>query len=68
MRSNEFGRYRARILSLIRSSHGIVTTTEIASKFKLSWNTAERYLMELALESRVVRVKKAGVNLWVLKK
>ena len=32
-----------------------------------AWNTAEKHLLELALEGRVLRLKKAGVNLWVLK-
>jgi len=45
----------------------VVTTSEIAEHFKVSWNTAEKYLLELALEGKVVRLKKAGVNLWVLK-
>jgi hypothetical protein len=33
----------------------------------LSWNTAEKRLLELALENKVEKIKKAGVNLWVLK-
>ena len=45
----------------------VVTTTEIANEFKISWNTAERYLLELALDNKFKRIKKAGVNLWVLK-
>ena len=46
---------------------GVVTTTEIANEFEISWNTAERYLLELALDNKFKRIKKAGVNLWVLK-
>ena len=68
MRKSESVRYRAKILSLIRNNLGVVTTTEVASAFKMSWNTAEKYLLELALDNHVVRVKKAGVNLWVLKR
>jgi len=45
----------------------IVTSSEIAKKLKISWNTAEKYLLELALEGRVERIKKLGVNLWVEK-
>jgi len=45
----------------------IVTSSEIAKKLKISWNTAEKYLLELALEGRVERIKKLGVNLWVKK-
>jgi len=68
MRKSESARYRAKILSLIKSNLGVVTTTEVAAQFKISWNTAEKYLLELALDNQVVRVKKAGVNLWVLKR
>ena len=46
---------------------GVVTTTETANEFEISWNTAERYLLELALDNKFKRIKKAGVNLWVLK-
>mgnify|MGYP001573030168 FL=1 len=45
----------------------VVTTAEIAKHFDISWNTAERYLLELALDNRLERIKKAGVNLWILK-
>ncbi len=68
MRRSESVRYRAKVLSLIRNNLGVVTTTEVAAQFKISWNTAEKYLLELALENQVLRVKKAGVNLWVLKR
>jgi predicted HTH transcriptional regulator len=45
----------------------VVTTSEIASKFKISWNTAEKYLLELTLEGKISRLKKQGVNLWIVK-
>ena len=45
----------------------IVTSSEIAEKVGVSWNTAERYLLELLVSGKVERIKKAGVNLWVLK-
>jgi len=45
----------------------VVTTTEIANKFEVSWNTAEKYLLEMTLDDKFKRIKKAGVNLWVLK-
>ena len=45
----------------------VITTSEIAEFLKVSWNTAEKYLLELALSGKIIRVKKAGVNLWVLK-
>jgi len=69
MKKNEFSRFRARILNFIKSfPAGIVTTTEIASEFKLSWNTAEKYMLELFIENQVQRIKKTGVNLWVTKR
>ena len=68
MKKNEFIKYRARILSLIKSGPGVVTTTEVSEEFEMSWNTAEKYLLELALENQVQRIKKAGVNLWVIRK
>lgn len=45
----------------------IVTTAEIAKEFKISWNTAEKYLLELTLDNKFKRIKKTGVNLWVIK-
>ena len=45
----------------------VITTAEIANEFKISWNTAEKYLLELTLDNKFKRIKKAGVNLWVLK-
>ena len=46
---------------------GVITTAEISTEFKISWNTAEKYLLELTLDGKFRRIKKAGVNLWVLK-
>lgn len=43
----------------------VVTTAEIASSLHISWNTAEKYLLELALENKLERMKKVGVNLWI---
>jgi len=45
----------------------VVTTSEIANYLKISWNTSEKHLLELALDNKLLRLKKAGVNLWVLK-
>ncbi|MBS3131414.1 hypothetical protein J4212_03195 [Candidatus Woesearchaeota archaeon] len=44
----------------------VVTTAEIATHYEISWNTAEKYLLELTLDGKFRRIKKAGVNLWVL--
>jgi ribosomal protein S25 len=54
------------VLETTRKSR-VVTTSEIANKFGISWNTAEKYLLELALDNKVERMKKAGVNLWVIR-
>ena len=54
------------ILNFARKD-GVITTAEIAKHFDISWNTAEKYLLELTLDNKFKRIKKAGVNLWVLK-
>lgn len=54
------------ILNFLKKSK-IVTSSELADFLKISWNTADKYLLELALEKKVERIKKKGVNLWVLK-
>ena len=45
----------------------VITSSELAGHLEVSWNTAEKYLMELALQNKVERIKKAGVNLWMIK-
>ena len=55
-----------KILELIEKNR-VITTSELAENLKVSWNTAEKYLLELALEGKVIRIKKVGVNLWLLK-
>ena len=54
------------ILKFIKKKR-VVTTSEIASYFHVSWNTAEKYMLELTIQGKVIRLKKAGVNLWILK-
>lgn len=60
------GEFSKNIIKLIKAE-GVVTTSEIAGKLKVSWNTAEKYLLELTLENKVRRARKAGVNLWLLR-
>ena len=55
-----------KILKFIEKNR-VITTSELAEHFKISWNTAEKYLLEMALDNKVTRLKKAGVNLWILK-
>ena len=45
----------------------VITTSELAKFLKVSWNTSEKYLLELAVEGKVLKIKKEGVNLWLLK-
>lgn len=54
------------IIKLIKKKK-IVTSSEIAGELKISWNTAEKYLLELVIEGKIDKIKKAGVNLWMLK-
>jgi predicted HTH transcriptional regulator len=45
----------------------VITSSELAKFLEVSWNTAQAYLMDLALDDKIVRIKKEGVNLWILK-
>jgi len=45
----------------------VITSSELAKVLGVSWNTSEKYLLELALAGDIIRVKKEGVNLWLLK-
>jgi len=54
------------ILKLLKDRR-VITSSELAEQLKISWNTADKWLLELALENKVERIKKSGVNLWLLK-
>jgi Mn-dependent DtxR family transcriptional regulator len=54
------------ILKIIKKER-VVTSSEIANFLKISWNTAEKYLLELVIEGKVEKIKKLGVNLWILR-
>ncbi len=54
-----------RILKLLREKR-VVTSSELAKFLGVSWNTAEKYLLELVIENKIIRIKKDGVNLWLL--
>lgn len=56
---------RNKILKFLKEQK-VVTSSEIAKLLEISWNTGQAYLMELALERKIIRIKKEGVNLWVL--
>jgi len=55
-----------KILKLLKEKR-VITSSELASFLQISWNTADKWLLELALEEKVERMKKTGVNLWMLK-
>ncbi len=54
-----------KILNLLRKER-VVTSSELAKHLKISWNTAEKYLLELVIADKIIKIKKQGVNLWVI--
>ncbi len=58
--------HKKKILDFIKKKK-VVTSSEVAKYLKISWNTAEKYLLELIIEGKVKKIKKEGVNLWMLK-
>lgn len=64
-KSNKDAFYK-KMLKFIESRGKVVTTSEISEGFGISWNTAEKYLLELVIDAKITRLKKGGVNLWVL--
>ncbi len=55
-----------KILQYLREKK-VVTSSELAKLLGVSWNTAEKYLLELGMDNKVIKLKKEGVNLWMLK-
>lgn len=65
--SNDKSRYKKQILKVLKEKfNGISTTSELADDIGISWNTAEKYLLELTLDGHIQRLKKTGVNLWII--
>lgn len=58
--------HKENISKLIRKEK-VVTSSEIANHLGISWNTAERYLLELVIDGKIDKIKKAGVNLWMVR-
>lgn len=58
--------HKKEIINLIKREK-VVTSSEVAEHLKISWNTAEKHLLELIIENKVIKIKKLGVNLWMLK-
>jgi len=57
---------RKKVIGLFREKK-VITSSELAKFLGVSWNTAEKYLLELGMENKVIKIKKQGVNLWMLK-
>lgn len=57
---------KKRILAFVRKEK-VITSSELAKHLEISWNTAEKYLVELIIDGKVIKIKKLGVNLWMLK-
>lgn len=55
-----------KIIDFIKKER-VVTSSEIAKNLGVSWNTAEKYLLELVIEKKIIKIKKLGVNLWLIK-
>jgi len=55
------------ILNFIKGER-VITSSELAKHLKVSWNTAEKKLLELVIDGKVEKIKKLGVNLWIIKK
>lgn len=45
----------------------VITSSELANHLHISWNTAEKYLLELLIDGEVEKFKKSGVNIWLPK-
>ena len=58
--------HKEKIIKLIKKER-VVTSSEIAGGLKISWNTAEKYLLELVIDGKIEKIKKMGVNLWLLR-
>lgn len=58
--------HNRKILELIGKEE-VITSSEAAKALDVSWNTADKYLLELVLEGKIKRIKKEGVNLWIRK-
>ncbi len=57
---------KKRILRFLREKR-VITSSELAKFLGVSWNTGEKYLLELGMDNKIIKIKKKGVNLWMLK-
>lgn len=59
--------HKKKILEFLKRER-VITSSELAKYIHVSWNTAEKYLLELVIEGYIEKIKKQGVNLWIEKK
>jgi Mn-dependent DtxR family transcriptional regulator len=59
-------KHNKEIISFVKEKR-VITSSELAKHLNISWNTAEKYLLELAVEGLVEKLKKERVNLWFVK-
>ena len=57
---------KKRILEFLREKR-VITSSELAEFLNINWNTSEKYLLELGMKNKIIKIKKKGVNLWLLK-
>jgi len=57
---------KSKVLKLL-GNEKVITSSELAKHLGVSWNTAEKYLLELVIENEIIKIKKEGVNLWMKK-
>lgn len=57
---------KKRILEFLREKR-VITSSELAEFLNINWNTSEKYMLELGMENKIIKIKKKGVNLWLLK-
>jgi len=61
---NNMNIHRKDLFNFVKKER-VVTSSEVAKHFKISWNTADKYLLELVVDKKIERIKKEGVNLWI---
>lgn len=58
--------FKNQIVKLFKKEK-ILTTSDVKNFLNINWGTAEKALLELVIEGKVIEKKKKGVNLWLKK-
>jgi len=58
--------YERKIIDYIKEIR-VATSSDVAKLLEVSWNTADKYLIELMAVGKIIRIKKEGSNLWLIK-